>query len=107
MDIKPCGSVPVATRAGELVHREPLWQDPIIEAAAPARLRAVVVRFDPGARTAWHTHPLGQTLYIVTGCGRVQSWAARSAKSAPVMWFGSRRAKSTGTAQVQRRECRI
>ena len=50
-----------------------VWQDPIVEAPAPARIRAVRVAFEPGARTAWHTHPLGQTLHVLTGIGRVQS----------------------------------
>ena len=46
-----------------------VWQDPIIEADEPARVRALRVSFDPGARTAWHTHPLGQTLYVISGVG--------------------------------------
>lgn len=49
-----------------------VWQDPIIEAPAPARIRALRVSFLPGARTNWHTHPLGQTLHVVSGVGRVQ-----------------------------------
>lgn len=49
-----------------------VWQDPIVEAPDPARVRAVSVGFAPGARTNWHTHPLGQTLYVVSGLGRVQ-----------------------------------
>jgi len=48
-----------------------VWQDPIIEAPAPARLRALRVTFAPGARTAWHTHPLGQTLHVVAGVGLI------------------------------------
>ncbi|GGA15815.1 (R)-mandelonitrile lyase [Neptunicoccus cionae] len=48
-----------------------VWQDPIIEAPEPARLRALKVYFAPGARTAWHTHPLGQTIYITSGTGLV------------------------------------
>jgi quercetin dioxygenase-like cupin family protein len=48
------------------------WQDPIIEAPAPSMVRALKVSFEPGARTAWHTHPLGQTLHILSGLGRVQ-----------------------------------
>ena len=51
-----------------------VWQDPIIEAPEPARLRSSRVTFEPGARTAWHTHPFGQTLYVVAGAGRAQSW---------------------------------
>ena len=50
-----------------------VWQDPIVEAPAPARIRAARVAFEPGARTAWHTHPLGQTLHVVHGIGHVQA----------------------------------
>jgi quercetin dioxygenase-like cupin family protein len=50
-----------------------VWQDPIIAAEAPARVVATLVSFEPGARTAWHTHPLGQTLYVVSGVGRAQT----------------------------------
>ena len=48
--------------------------DPVIETPSPARLRAANVTFEPGARTAWHTHPLGQTLVVTSGCGWVQRW---------------------------------
>ena len=48
-----------------------VWQDPIIEAPDPARVRALKVAFEPSARTAWHTHPLGQTLYVVNGIGLI------------------------------------
>jgi quercetin dioxygenase-like cupin family protein len=48
-----------------------VWQDPIIETPDPARVRALQVAFEPGARTAWHTHPLGQTLQIVSGTGLI------------------------------------
>ena len=50
-----------------------VWQDPVIDAPAPARARAARVSFEPGARTAWHTHPLGQTLFVISGVGRVQT----------------------------------
>ncbi len=50
-----------------------VWLDPIIEAPEPARVRALRVSFEPGARTAWHTHPLGQTLHVLSGIGRVQA----------------------------------
>ena len=46
-----------------------VWQDPIIETDKPARVRALKVSFEPEARTAWHTHPLGQTLYVISGIG--------------------------------------
>lgn len=49
-----------------------VWQDPIVEAGEPSRVRAVSVHFEPGARTNWHTHPLGQTLHIVSGFGLAQ-----------------------------------
>jgi quercetin dioxygenase-like cupin family protein len=48
--------------------------DPLFQTADPARAAAATVTFEPGARTAWHTHPLGQTLIIITGLGRVQHW---------------------------------
>jgi quercetin dioxygenase-like cupin family protein len=51
-----------------------VWQDPVIDAPAPARVRAARVSFEPGARTAWHTHPLGQTLHVLQGVGRVGTW---------------------------------
>lgn len=46
--------------------------DPLFAANAPARTAAASVTFEPGARTAWHTHPLGQTLIVTAGCGRAQ-----------------------------------
>lgn len=48
-----------------------VWQEPIIEAPAPASIRALRVTFCPGGRTAWHTHPMGQTLHVLSGVGRV------------------------------------
>ncbi|MDP9004961.1 MAG: cupin domain-containing protein [Verrucomicrobiota bacterium] len=46
--------------------------DPLFQAASPARAASASVTFEPGARTAWHTHPLGQTLIVTAGCGRAQ-----------------------------------
>ena len=48
--------------------------DPLFQPAAPARAAGAVVTFEPGARTAWHTHPLGQTLIVTAGAGYVQRW---------------------------------
>src|SRR5947209_8246752 len=73
MDIKPSGSVPTRRQPKDSFTGV-AWQDPIIEAPAPARIRANRVSFEPGARTAWHTHPLGQTLHVVSGVGRMQAW---------------------------------
>src|SRR5258707_5460203 len=70
MDIKPLGSMP-SRRPPADYFTGTVWQDPIIEAPAPARIRGAFVRFEPRARTAWHTHPLGQTLHVVSGVGRV------------------------------------
>jgi quercetin dioxygenase-like cupin family protein len=88
MDIHVCGSVP--TRRGKPDgFTGVVLQDPIIEAPAPARVRATSVSFEPGARTNWHTHPLGQTLYIVSGTGRVQVWGGkvRDVRAGDVVWF--------------------
>lgn len=49
-----------------------VMQDEVVTGASPSRLRATSVSFTPGARTAWHTHPVGQTLYVLYGSGRVQ-----------------------------------
>jgi quercetin dioxygenase-like cupin family protein len=46
--------------------------DPLFQAEAPGGVGGAHVTFEPGARTAWHTHPLGQTLIVTSGCGRVQ-----------------------------------
>ncbi|MDE3188104.1 MAG: carboxymuconolactone decarboxylase family protein [Acidobacteriota bacterium] len=48
--------------------------DPLFSATAPARASGALVTFEPGARTAWHTHPLGQILIVTAGTGRVQRW---------------------------------
>jgi quercetin dioxygenase-like cupin family protein len=61
----------------------------IVEAPSPARVRAILVRFEPGARTFWHSHPLGQTLWIVSGKGLVQGWrgAKREVNPGDVVWI--------------------
>jgi quercetin dioxygenase-like cupin family protein len=63
--------------------------DPLHSAAAPARVVSACVTFEPGARTAWHTHPLGQTLVVTAGCGRVQLWGGPVQEIRPgdVVWF--------------------
>jgi quercetin dioxygenase-like cupin family protein len=63
--------------------------DPLFEAAEPARVRGASVTFEPGARTAWHIHPLGQTLIITAGCGRVQREGGPIEEIRPgdVVWF--------------------
>lgn len=70
MIIHPAGSRP-SQPANPAYFTGEVWQDPIVQAEAPARLHALAVHFAPGARTAWHTHPLGQTLHVTQGTGRV------------------------------------
>lgn len=48
--------------------------DPLFASGEPARAGGALVTFEPGARTAWHSHPFGQTLIVTAGCGRVQRW---------------------------------
>jgi quercetin dioxygenase-like cupin family protein len=71
MDIKRSGSQPSAKGPADwftgVVRIDPLFQP-----TAPARVAGAAVTFEPGARTAWHTHPLGQTLIVTMGCGRAQ-----------------------------------
>lgn len=88
MDIRPCGSVP-SRRAPAQSFTGTVWQDPIIEAPAPARIRSNRVSFEPGARTAWHTHPLGQTLYVIAGLGLVQAWGGpiRIIRAGDTVWI--------------------
>jgi quercetin dioxygenase-like cupin family protein len=72
MDIYLAGSRPTR-RASSDWFTGTVWQDPINTPPAPARVNSARVAFEPGARTAWHTHPLGQTLFVVSGVGRVQT----------------------------------
>jgi quercetin dioxygenase-like cupin family protein len=63
--------------------------DPLFQAGPPARAGGVQVTFEPGARTAWHTHPLGQTLIVTSGCGRAQCWDGPIEEIRPgdIVWF--------------------
>ena len=63
--------------------------DPLFAPTEPARTGAASVTFEPGARTAWHTHPLGQTLIVTSGLGRVQRWGGPIEEVHPgdVVWF--------------------
>ena len=70
MKIMNAGSRPTKLASSEWFTGT-VWQDPIIEASEPSRVRALKVAFEPGARTAWHTHPLGQTLWVLSGVGLV------------------------------------
>jgi quercetin dioxygenase-like cupin family protein len=63
--------------------------DPLFQAEAPARVTGACVTFEPGARTAWHTHPLGQTLVVTAGFGRAQRLGGPIEEIGPgdVIWF--------------------
>ena len=73
MEIKRGGSQPSGKGTSEYFTGT-VRIDPLFEANDPARARGASVTFEPGARTAWHTHPLGQTLIVTVGCGRAQRW---------------------------------
>ena len=88
MEIKRVGSQPSLRGPAEWFTGT-VRVDPLFEAPAPARVGGASVTFEPGARTAWHTHPLGQTLLVVAGCG----WAQREGgpveeiRPGDVVWF--------------------
>jgi len=73
MEIKRNGSQP-SNKGSEEWFTGDVRVDPLFDAPAPARVFGAYVTFEPGARTAWHAHTLGQTLVATAGCGRVQRW---------------------------------
>ncbi|WP_146346469.1 (R)-mandelonitrile lyase [Phaeobacter marinintestinus] len=88
MDIQVSGARP-SSKARADWFTGTVWQDPVIEAPEPARMRALRVTFEPGARTAWHTHPLGQTLYVLSGVGLVglRDQAPRLIRPGDTVWI--------------------
>jgi quercetin dioxygenase-like cupin family protein len=88
MEIKRIGSQPSAKGPADWFIGT-VRLDPLFSANEPARAGGASVTFEPGARTAWHTHPLGQTLIITAGCGRVQRWDGPIEEVHPgdVVWF--------------------
>ena len=88
MEIHLAGTRPTRRAPAEYFTGTVL-QDPIIATEAPARLASTRVSFEPGARTAWHTHPLGQTLHVVAGLGRVQTWGGpiREIRPGDTVWI--------------------
>jgi quercetin dioxygenase-like cupin family protein len=87
MEIHVAGTFPTKQASAD-AFTGTVWHDPIIDAPPPARIRANRVTFEPGARTAWHTHPLGQNLIVTSGCGWVQSEGASKEEIRPgdVVW---------------------
>jgi quercetin dioxygenase-like cupin family protein len=88
MDIKRADSRPSAKGPADWFTGT-VRIDPVFEAPEPARAAGASVTFEPGARTAWHTHPLGQTLIVVSGVGRVQRSGGPIEEIRPgdVVWF--------------------
>ena len=88
MDIKRNGTQPSSTGPAEWFTGA-VRVDPLFTAPDPAKVRGVRVTFEPGARTAWHTHPMGQTLIVISGCGLAQSWGGEieDIKPGDVIWF--------------------
>jgi quercetin dioxygenase-like cupin family protein len=88
MEIKRVGSQPSGKGPADYFTGA-VRVDMLFEASAPARVVGASVTFEPGARTAWHTHPLGQTLVITAGFGRAQRWGGPIEEFRPgdVVWF--------------------
>ncbi|MDI1312883.1 cupin domain-containing protein [Prosthecobacter sp.] len=88
MDIQRNGSKPSSKGPAEWFTGS-VRIDPIFQAGSPARVAGASVTFEPGARTAWHTHPLGQTLIVTAGFGRVQrlGGAIEEIRPGDVVWF--------------------
>jgi quercetin dioxygenase-like cupin family protein len=89
MEIKRAGSQP-SGKGPEDYFTGAVRVDPLFQADDPARVGGASVTFEPGARTAWHTHPLGQTLIVTAGLGRVQREGGPIEEIRPgdVIWFG-------------------
>jgi quercetin dioxygenase-like cupin family protein len=88
MDIKRSGSQPSGLGPADWFTGA-VRIDPLFQAPDPARVAGASVTFEPGARTAWHTHPLGQPLIVTSGCGRVQREGGTIEEIQPgdVVWF--------------------
>lgn len=88
MEIKRSGSQPSGKGPAEY-FTGPVRIDPLVNAPDPARVLGALVTFEPGARTAWHSHPLGQTLLVTAGCGLVQRWGGPIEEIRPgdVVWI--------------------
>src|SRR5580658_548902 len=88
MDIKRAGSQ--SSRPGPADYfTGTVRVDPLFEAEGPARVVGASVTFEPGARTAWHTHPLGQTLVVTAGFGRAQreGGPVEAIRPGDIVWF--------------------
>ena len=100
MKILPAGSRPSGKGPADYFTGTVRF-DPVIEAPEPSRIRSVMVTFEAGARTAWHTHPVGQTLLIISGKGLVQieGGPVRGVLPGDVVWFSPAEKHWHGAAQ--------
>jgi len=87
MDIKRNGTRP-SNKGSDEYFTGDVSIDPLNNAPDPARIVVASVTFEPGARTAWHSHPLGQTLVVTAGAGRAQRWGGEVEEIRPgdVIW---------------------
>ena len=88
MEIKRSGSQPSGKGPADWFTGTVRIDSPF-KGSDPARVSGAIVTFEPGARTAWHTHPLGQTLIVTAGCGRVQRLGGQVEEIPPgdIVWF--------------------
>jgi len=88
MEIKRNGSQPSGKGPADYFTGVVRIDSPF-QGTAPAKVGGAIVTFEPGARTAWHTHPLGQTLIVTAGCGRVQrqGGAIEEIRPGDIVWF--------------------
>lgn len=88
MEIRKSGSQPSGPGPAEYFTHS-VRIDPLCKAPEPARVVVAAVTFEPGARTAWHSHPLGQTLVVTAGFGRIQRWGGPIEEIRPgdVVWI--------------------
>jgi quercetin dioxygenase-like cupin family protein len=88
MQISRCGSQPSSNPPAKWFTGN-VRVDPLFQCEEPARAKGNLVTFEAGARTGWHTHPLGQTIIITAGAGRVQCWGGpvEEVRQGDVVWF--------------------
>ena len=94
--VKYCGSMEIKRSGSQPSGKGPVEYftgavriDPLFQPSDPARAVAASVTFEPGARTAWHTHPLGQSLIVTSGSGLAQRWGGpiETIRPGDVIWF--------------------
>ncbi len=105
MDIKRCGSQPSAKGTADYFTGAVRIDSPFA-GRDPARVSGAIVTFEPGARTAWHTHPFGQTLIVTAGCGWAQRWGGPIEEIRPgdIIWISPGEKHWHGATPTHRRD---